>query len=159
MKKFLGIIIFILLFSTNANSNSGKQYEFEYKLNVPLLDHKFFNYVLAINVHELKSFGLYKGESVNGIPNGKGKWSNCYSKRYELLSKLKSTVSWPPEPNWKFVDYSCQVIIGNWKNGSLNGFAKIFPLGIPKFVYPEVELKKEIEERNLIIAKLENVNV
>tara|TARA_B100001063_G_C16774154_1_gene563849 strand:- start:881 stop:5194 length:4314 start_codon:yes stop_codon:yes gene_type:complete len=148
----------------NKKSILGSQDEFEYTL-------KAFNgnqidflqlttnelVLLGYGYHKFKDLGLYKGESLNGLPHGLGKWSNCYSKRYEILSKYKSKAPYKLGTNLfsieknkqdNFIDFSCEIIVGQWENGSLNGFAKIFPLGIPKFVHPVKPLDKFIKDHN-----------
>ena len=119
------------------------------------------------------AYGIYKGESINGLPDGKGKWSNCHRKRFESIVNEVNLVEEltkkyhegiidineyidEAKRNIKFVfqdfnydklefelnngdkgqpkmwtSHTCEVIVGNWKLGSLDGYAKIIYLGFP----------------------------
>lgn len=77
-----------------------------------------------VNIHTGGN-GFYKGEMINNLPEGKGKWSNCHKERFSKLD-LSQTIE------------TCEIIVGNWKNGTLNGFAKIFYLGSPTII-PDLE--------------------
>ena len=83
--------------------------------------------------------GYYKGEMVNNLPDGKGKWSNCHKERFSKLNLLQTIET-------------CEIIVGNWKLGSLNGYAKIFYLGSPTKV-PDLEtLWKDVDINTNILA-------
>ena len=69
---------------------------------------------------------------INNLPEGKGKWSNCHRERFSKLD-FSTTIE------------SCEIIVGNWKNGTLNGYAKIFYLGSPTEI-PDLEsLWKDVD--------------
>ena len=140
-----------------------------------------------IDMSYSRAYGFYKGEAINGIPNGKGKWSNCYEERYikiveeldlvrSLTKKyhaneinvddyineiLDNDVKFLMSPEYissnkmasgLYFDLTngdkgeprisnsepCEVIVGTWKNGGLNGYAKIFSLGEPNTI-PNLE--------------------
>ena len=77
-----------------------------------------------VNIHT-GGDGFYKGEMISNLPEGKGKWSNCHKERFSKLD-LSKTIE------------TCEIIVGNWKNGTLNGYAKIFYLGSPTKI-PDLE--------------------
>ena len=84
-----------------------------------------------LNIHT-GGDGFYKGEMINNLPEGKGKWSNCHKERFLKLD-LSKTIE------------TCEIIVGNWKNGTLNGYTKIFYLGSPTKI-PDLEtLWKDVD--------------
>ncbi len=149
MKKILGIVVLGLLWCNIgfADSNDGETIRFK------LIDSRDTNYyqsriyTLSGIVEYIKKFqssigdivnvhtgndGFYKGGMINNLPEGKGKWSNCHRERFSKLDLLKTIET-------------CEIIVGNWKNGTLNGYAKIFYLGSPTKL-PDLEtLWKDVD--------------
>ena len=181
----------------NASNNKNKDNEFQFSLyrgldyknlsNIDAVISAKGSLALFLDLNYSRGYGFYKGESINGIPNGKGKWSNCYQERYikivneldlvgSLTKKyhaneinvddfineiLDNDVRFIMSPEYissnkmaygLYFDLTngdkgepkistfepCEVIVGTWKNGSLNGYAKIFTLGEPNTI-PNLE--------------------
>ena len=181
----------------NASNNKNKDNEFQFSLyrgldyknlsNIDAVISAKGSLALFLDLNYSRGYGFYKGESINGIPNGKGKWSNCYQERYikivneldlvgSLTKKyhaneinvddyineiLDNDVKFIMSPEYissntttsdLYFDLTngdkgepkistsepCEVIVGTWKNGSLNGYAKIFTLGEPNTI-PNLE--------------------